>query len=266
MPNQEVFSQKEEINTLLAGERCLLVILDSCRWDSFAKVNWLPGELRKAVSAGSTTTEWARNTFEEYYPNTIYISSVPYISSKYLPKIHQQYDASKHFFLIDNVWDWGYDDDAFTVLPETVIKAVLAAHKSYPQRNIIAHFMQPHSPMIGSSPFTIATWEKETGQKMGGRFPKYEDVWNHGMGDKLIEAYEGNLSLVLTAVEKLASFWPDKIVITADHGEGFGESGVFGHREGIRIPELLEVPFFEVKGGDAQCRRVMTPSNVSKWV
>jgi len=242
-------NQKEAINTLLAEGKCLIVILDACRWNTFAKVNWLPGKLQKAVSAGSTTWEWAKNTFEGQYPDTIYVSSVPYISGKYLPKLHQNYDASKHFFLVADVWDWGYDDNTFTVLPKTVIKATITVYENYLRpigKNIIAHFMQPHSPMIGSPPFTIATWEKETGQKMDGRFPKYEDICNWGMKDKLIEAYEGNLHFVLAEVEKLVTEWEGKVIITADHGEGFGESGVFGHYAGIRTPELVEVPFFKL--------------------
>jgi len=246
MSNQEPLCQKDEINTLLAEGKCLLVVLDACRWDSFAKVNWLPGELQKAVSVGSTTTEWAKNTFEGQYPDTIYVSSVPYISGKYLPRIHQDYDASKHFFLVVNVWDWGYDDDTSTVLPETVIKATITAHKSYPQKNIIAHFMQPHSPMIGEPPFTIAIWEKMTGQDMAGHFPKYEDICNRGMRDRLIKAYEGNLLFVLSEIEELVTKWEGKVIITADHGEGFGESGVFGHYAGIKASELVEVPFFEL--------------------
>lgn len=38
---------------------------------------------------------------------------------------------------------------------------------------------------------------------------------------------------------------PGKKVITADHGEAFGEGGNYGHPEKSIHPVLVEVPWFE---------------------
>lgn len=245
-----MLDQKKEINRLLQSEGSLLVVLDACRHDSFAKVNWLDGRLQKAESPGSATQEWAMNCFDGEHSNIVYVSSIPWISGKYLPEVHHDYDASKHFFLVENVWDWGYDDAALTVLPETVAKVGLRVQESYPHKNVIAHFAQPHPPMIGAPPLTIEVWESLTGKKMDGCFPHIEDIVGRGYKEYLVKAYEGNLKLVLAEVKRLVANWSGRAVITADHGEGFGENGVFGHRAGIRTPELVVVPWFEVKQRD----------------
>ena len=36
------------------------------------------------------------------------------------------------------------------------------------------------------------------------------------------------------------------VVITADHGEAFGEFGIFGHPCGTPLPELIVVPYLAV--------------------
>lgn len=43
----------------------------------------------------------------------------------------------------------------------------------------------------------------------------------------------------------LESIDADKVVITADHGEAFGEYNIHRHPLGIPIPELRRVPWVE---------------------
>lgn len=237
--------QKEEIHKLIVdNEPFLLVILDAARYDVFAKVNWLKGNLQKAKSPGSTTSEWVADCFDGWYPGLVYVSSIPYIASKYMPEIHGNYRGTEHFYELVDVWDWGYDWDYMTVLPRAVFEAVVNIHQVYPDRSIVAHFIQPHSPMVGSPLFTLKNWESMTGEKTNGRFPSVKDIFDRGHGDYYIRAYEGNLRLVLDVVQGLVANWDTKVVITADHGEGFGESGVYGHKAGIRTPELVGVPWF----------------------
>ena len=40
---------------------------------------------------------------------------------------------------------------------------------------------------------------------------------------------------------------PPRTVITADHGEAFGECGIFGHPPGLLLPELIEVPYLTIE-------------------
>ena len=66
--------------------------------------------------------------------------------------------------------------------------------------------------------------------------------------DKLLQVY---MKLAMIYMEKLLNFLPGKIVITADHGEAFGEFihpiipiRVYRHAFGIRISALTRFPWF----------------------
>ena len=63
---------------------------------------------------------------------------------------------------------------------------------------------------------------------------------------RIKKAYAENLKFVLEYLKKLICNLQGKIVITADHGEAFGEKGVLGHPYGVHIRELVEVPWFTV--------------------
>jgi hypothetical protein len=235
--------QKDVLEPLLRDPGRLIVILDACRYDVFEQVNWLPGKLSKAISAGSTTTEWAINTFTDFYPGVAYVSSVPYIAAKVIIEAQKSFLGLEHFSSVIDVWDWGYDLETETVLPEVVVHTALQAKKDYPDKVIIAHFIQPHCPYVGQPLLTLKIWESISKNKYEG-FPSLEVIFKTH-GSLLMEAYRGNLVRALSSVEQLASFF-DHVIITADHGEGFGEKGIYGHKAGIKIPELLEVPWLDL--------------------
>jgi glucan phosphoethanolaminetransferase (alkaline phosphatase superfamily) len=46
----------------------------------------------------------------------------------------------------------------------------------------------------------------------------------------------------------------DKVIISADHGEMFGELGQFGHPESIPHPKLKKVPWVETTASDKKTR------------
>ncbi len=47
-------------------------------------------------------------------------------------------------------------------------------------------------------------------------------------------------------VSKLIKELDGTTIITADHGEAFGEQGIWGHPMETHIPVLIEVPWFIV--------------------
>jgi hypothetical protein len=63
----------------------------------------------------------------------------------------------------------------------------------------------------------------------------------------VLAAYRANLRLALAAVAGSLDVLPPRVVVTADHGEAFGECGIFGHPPGLLLPELIEVPYLIVK-------------------
>lgn len=65
-------------------------------------------------------------------------------------------------------------------------------------------------------------------------------------GEKdLRNAYKENLNIVLEQVSHLLDNISGKAVVTSDHGELLGERGCYGHDLEIRVPALVEVPWFE---------------------
>ena len=117
---------------------------------------------------------------------------------------------------------------------------------------ILVHYLQPHSPYIGSPPLAMSRW---------GRGTCYLSKRCHDLvhPDRAVadgrvswpevrEAYLGNLRLAWDAVLALAREMEGRrIVVTSDHGELLGEhGGKFGHEANWREPQLYEVPWLEL--------------------
>lgn len=211
-----------------------LIILDACRYDVFEHTHDLPGELRKVISRGSSSNEFLNNNFTDYYGDIVYFSTNSFVS----PTDHGGFDSSKHFFHVEPVYlrdDLEEEKDMQT--PEAVVEYFLEHEDEYPHKRKILHLMQPHGAYIGD--YQV---QKE------GRDVTY--LWNDYPRDKIWKAYISNLERVLEQVAILIEELDGKIVVTADHGEGFGEKGVVGHPAGVRTSELVEVPWLEIETGD----------------
>lgn len=84
----------------------LLIILDACRYDYFKQGCGLEGKLIPVLTEGSCTIEWAKNTFIGKYDDIVYISGNPFISNHRF----QNWIATDHFYLVENVWDYGFKE------------------------------------------------------------------------------------------------------------------------------------------------------------
>jgi len=98
--------------------------------------------------------------------------------------------------------------------------------------------MQPHFPAVPEPDLTwVATKLETPGSKT--------DVWHRLFRGKVeleqvINAYRENLCLVLDEVEQLVqNFDAEDVMITADHGQAFGEAGIYGHPEESVVNERL---------------------------
>lgn len=69
------------------------------------------------------------------------------------------------------------------------------------------------------------------------------DVGTDGTKATLQRYYEDNLHLVFEAAADLAADFEGDVVITSDHGEAFGEEGIWEHHVETHIPALIEVPW-----------------------
>jgi len=216
-----------------------LVILDACRYDLFEKYVdnlGIKGKLRKVVSRGSSTVEFLRENFvgRKFY-DTIYVTTNPYASMM----------LKKNIYKIIDVWKDFWDEDLQTVLPDPVTEKAIEMKELYPEKRIIVHYLQPHSPFI-AEPFKY---------KFKGL--SFQEIALKYGREIAIKAYESNFKVLIPYLRRLCNELDGTTVITSDHGEAYGEKilkfiPIYGHPTGIHISALVEVPWFVVKSKKLQ--------------
>jgi len=231
-----------------------MIILDACRYDAFERVYeemGINGKLEYRFSRGATTSEFLIENFGKgKFEDIIYITANPIVS-----------DLLKgNFYKIVPVWKQWWDEKADTVPPFAVYNSTLEVLRKYPNKKLIIHFMQPHCP------YPNGTGAYRTEKSLFGevqyckidedRIVKWKYIRIKPIEvNKLLEGYYANLKLVMPYVKKLVNILPGRIVVTADHGEAFGEKihpllpiKFYSHHARIRIPTLVKVPWLIVKG------------------
>ena len=231
----------------------VLCILDGCRYDTFQKVNMLPGTLQARISRGSCTPEWAQAEIPQTANNIVYVSANPYVSEYYFA---EEWQRSQPFYHLEEIWDTGWDDTLKTVPPRKVLAAGAQLLKKHPTKKIVLHFMQPHHPFIGKRGIREKTgWESSRQTVLGQPESRYGenvyDLLQHGKTTQaeVISAYQDNLALVLSKIRTFLKqhITDQRVVITSDHGNCFGEYGLYAHPEATYIRELIQVPWFTVE-------------------
>jgi len=230
-----------------------LLILDACRYDMFEETIGdfnLSGDLSMRRSLGSASVEFLRDNFvgRELY-DTVYITANAWVKT----------EVEECFHHVDHVWIDGWDETEETVPPEVVCDRALEARAKFPNKRLIVHFMQPHFPFIGETRIERDrgyVWARETAIKRDA--DSVHNVWEllrKGVVNEqsIWDAYTDNLELVLKQCVPLVEELSGKTVITSDHGNAFGERArpipfkVYGHEGFMSIPELIEVPWFEIE-------------------
>jgi hypothetical protein len=149
---------------------------------------------------------------------------------------------------VENVWKYGWDKRLDTVPPHEITQAALRMLRQYPDKRLIIHYIQPHGPWIGKTQ-VVENSTNGNGQWLG-QVKTWQMVREGRIDLKLLrQAALDNLELVLAEVEKLAPELSGKVVISADHGEAFGEKWVYSHPPGVYIKELVEVPWLVIDKG-----------------
>jgi len=234
-----------------------LVILDSCRYDVYEELNTIKGKLESRLSRGSSSEEFLvenfrRHPFRSDFKDIVYVAANPYVSLLVPDK----------FLEIYRVWDYGWDNDSNTVSPRSVVEDALRARMTYPDKRLIAHFLQPHEPFLGAR-FAQGTGIREhrkSALKNIAVPPQLRDLtpWDlleRGELDRkqVWSAYRDNLATVLMYVKDLIAMLPGRSVVTSDHGNLFGERPhilypfrEFGHPSRMYVKQLVIVPWLIV--------------------
>lgn len=223
-----IFERKEEWD--------ICCVLDACRYDIFEQVNWLKGDLSLAISCGYNTAFWARYNITGPQRDTIFVSSNPWIT-----KTIGFEEMIDWFFHIERLWRTRWNEFYSTVLPNVVTQAGIRLHNEFPDKKLVLFYLQPHDPFIACPDLTLREDE-------GLRWTEeYSDPSRRSI-EEMFLAYKDNLRFVLKSVERLKrNIKGKRIVITSDHGEGFGECGIaWGHAGGY-VPWLVKVPWFRME-------------------
>lgn len=239
-----------------------LIILDGCRYDLFKECNTLGGKLSAVISPGSSSSDFLKAICSYQHHDTVYVTANPH---------YEVMGFERVFHDVIPVWDFGWDETLKTVPPERMAEATKEAHSEYPNKRILAQFMQPHYPFLGESAdevgphagFEYSVRTAKTGE--GSR--DNETIWNllkYGNVDReaVLHGYRLNLELVLGHVEELIELFDEKTVVSSDHGNLVGEfvppfpRRKYGHPSGFHANQLVKVPWLVTEGSS---RKTVSP-------
>jgi hypothetical protein len=266
----------------------IALILDACRYDIFKEVymEYLSsGCLKKRIGA-SDTFDWLHSVFNgNGTKNTVYISAHPGINSRGIT--WGNFNAKETFHKVYDAWLDAWDWDLGSSPPDKVARIAEKAIADNPNRRIVVHFMQPHFPYrnapcpstyfdlrctkrnaelgivlerllrnliaaldIGLPRFRMAYWKLKKLLQLNFLEDLNEIYWREYSLKDLKRFYKDNLKWVLESAGALVEkFSDERIVITADHGEAFGEAGDFFHLYRTRNPVVRLVPFWNNQNG-----------------
>jgi hypothetical protein len=237
-----------------------LIILDACRFDYFKKQNHIDGILNKVLSGGGESWEFMNHNFiRRELHDTVYITANPHVDR--IP--------DDTFYYIENTLD-RWNSEIEVVHPKEVASAATEAHSAHPNKRLIIHFMQPHTPWLGPTAERIREKYEIRGnnpnhgkKKLGHETsdPRTGDTGWFGLVRQgeityqtMEQAYSETLDIVLDHTEDLIKEIPGKSVITADHGEMLGErvfiSRLWGHYNSIWTRHLRNVPWLEIEADE----------------
>lgn len=235
---------------LFAEDWDVCLLLDACRADMLdGHRDLLPADasVSETRSRGSSTRQFlSANVAGRQLDDTVYVTANPQFA-KHSDRLDGRFHAVEH------VWRDEWDEDAKTVRPATVTDELLAARDRYPNKRILAHYLQPHYPFLGSD----AAFDKRGHIHADGSF--WTDVREGRLdvdADRIWELYHDNLAHALEAIQPAFDRLQGRLVVTSDHGNMVGERArpipvrEWGHPPDLFTDELLRVPWVVIEGAE----------------
>jgi hypothetical protein len=211
---------------------------------------------------------------------------IPLNELKWGASCDYEWTATEHLATVVDVWQEGWDDSLGTVPPDSMTESFVEHQETVDDHDrAVLHYMQPHAPFLGHGDggklTTIREGIKQQGEQTGGSDddssllspvtdrvrPVVESalersslamkaglmlelepasVLSNGTRETVMSYHEENLRIALESIADLIDSLDGKVVVTADHGEAFGEQGVWEHHIETHIPPLVEVPWLEL--------------------
>lgn len=243
----------------------VLVVLDAMRVDilkEFSDEYEFLGNVDSIWSVGSSSAEWIANTFTRDHISDILETAMVTSNANvtkvirnrdyppnytYVPVAWPKWDLVnvEDFDYVDEVWRYARDETYGPVMPRVMSDRAIDVQRSRSPGRLIVHYNQPHAPYIhkvleGETP---EKWEIERSHEKlaSGEISK----------EQILNAYRADTRVMLDEIAFLRqNLDADKMVITADHGEAFGELGAYEHPAGFLHPSVKRVPWVETNAID----------------
>lgn len=218
-----------------------LIVLDACRFDAFKKYNHVNGKLSKIIVSSPYTKEWVKRNIGTSHKDIVVVAATPWLSKI---KLHELIGFNP-FHHIRESWSHAWDEELGVVPPWVLVEEVKKEIARYPNKRGIIWFLQPHLPFLQETDNGVQVFSKKYNRE------RVKFSWNlmrKGIFsvDEAWRAYVDNLKLALKWIEILLQHLRGRIVITSDHGQLFGELGLYAHPF-AHIPPLVEVPWLAVE-------------------
>lgn len=228
-----------------------LVVLDACRVDALAAVapeyDFLPDSIPSVYSRASMSETWLEQNFTEAFRSKI--EKTAYVSANGHTKGFETGEfkiTHSDFAHLETVSEYAFDESLGTIPPRPVTDYTVQYLRNDSPGRVVVHYMQPHTPYRGleldghrgdDSLFRENVWDRLHVGELDE-----EEVWDY---------YIDNLRWVLDDVALLLENMDrETVVITADHGECFGERGMYGHPRHGRVDALRRVPWVKTTAVD----------------
>lgn len=255
----------------------LLIVLDTARVDALREVkdeyNFIE-DVESIWSVGGASAEWLARTFDELHKTeiqkTAFLSAQSHVQEILDTKVHES-DSSRplplkalrlipsvdindlgkveYLFNFETIGEKGpLGHTEGNTPPRYVTDRGIAVGREYDFDRLMLQYHQPHTPWFSRA--------LEEGREL--KYHEY-DWWNYyyetGDLESIREAYMSDLRFVLDDIKLLLeNLDAEKVAITADHGEAFGEYGILGHKLGSLHPKVRKVPWVTASATDKQTR------------
>jgi len=265
----------------------LLVVLDTCRVDALRQVadeTHLIDGVGKCRSVGSMSLEWNLKTFTEQHSEriseTVLVTSNLYADRVFTDRVHTHSnhswdmihrgrpnwtpvsdDAFGHF---ETVAPFFNQDDRLhpdnQAIPHVLTDRAIAVGRERDLDRMVVHYILPHPKYVADA----IDWQPgETSMEtlMSGpevlrdlrEGEEHYDAAENGLVsvEAFWESYLQNLRLALDYLEiLLENVDAGKVVVTADHGDAFGEKDVWGHPYGCPLAPVKTAPWATTTASD----------------
>lgn len=243
----------------------VLLILDTARVDAMedaaSEFDFIKN-VDSIRSLGSTSSEWIAKTFaKKYYDKisgTVLVSANPHVQHTLYDREFPEHDKDAFFSFtawktvlpeafeyIEQPWKFATDKQYDHVFPQDMTERAISLYRDREPDQMVVHYMQPHRPHMAKA-------HEENREMTPAERNPFLFLKEGGDRETVYSNHVEELKFVLrTGVKPLLdNIDAERVAITADHGDGFGENLCYAHIAGDPRKQVRSVPWVETEAED----------------